>query len=176
MSRPPTGRSCERSTPARAAPISARILVGGVGQLYQGDLDFGRVALERLGDIGPGIVVEDLSYGAVAVAQRLEELAPERLVLVGAVARGRPPGTVERRAVTTVAAPEQVQRSVADAVTGYVHIDLVLDVAGGLGVLPADTVVVEVEPATVEPSVRLSPVIERALDEALALVRAELLE
>ena len=78
--------------------------------------------------------------------------------------------------MTTVAAPEQVQRSVADAVTGYVHIDLVLDVAGGLGVLPADTVVVEVEPATVEPSVRLSPVIERALDEALALVRAELLE
>jgi len=67
-----------------------------------------------------------------------------------------------------------LQRSVADAVTGYVHVDLVLDVAHGLGVLPGDTVVIEVEPATVEPSERLSVVAERALDEALALVRAEL--
>jgi len=150
-------------------------VVGGVGELYQGDLDLGRVAVERLGDLRSGVVVEDFSYGAVAVAQRLEELAPRRLVLVSAVARGRAPGTVERRSAAGAAAraPEDVQRSVADAVTGYVHVDLVLDVAGGLGVLPADTVVIEVEPATVEPSERLSPVAERALDEALALVRAE---
>ena len=150
-------------------------VVGGVGELYQGDLDLGRVAVERLGDLRSGVVVEDFSYGAVAVAQRLEELAPRRLVLVSAVARGRAPGTVERRRAAGAAAraAEDVQRSVADAVTGYVHVDLVLDVAGGLGVLPADTVVIEVEPATVEPSERLSPVAERALDEALALVRAE---
>jgi hydrogenase maturation protease len=152
-----------------------RVLVGGVAHLYQGDLDLGRLALERLGDAGPGVVVEDLSYGAVAVAQRLEELAPERLVLVSAVARGRAPGTVERRTPDASAwTPEQVQRSVADAVTGYLHVDLVLDVAQGLGVLPDDTVVVEVEPASVEPSEHLSTVAERALDEAVALVRAEL--
>jgi len=166
-----------RSTPARAALTSPRVLVGAVGQLYQGDLDLGRVAVERLGDLGPEIVVEDLSYGAVAVAQRLEELAPQRLILVAAVARGRVPGTVERRSATAVArTPQEIQRSVADAVTGYVHVDLVLDVAHGLGVLPPETLVVEVEPATVEPSERLSPVAERALDEALALIRADLLE
>jgi hypothetical protein len=155
---------------------SIRVLVGGVAQLYQGDLDLGRLAVERLVALDrDDVLVEELSYGAVAVAQRLEELAPERLVLVGAVARGRAPGTVERRTATPIAlTPEEVQRSVADAVTGYVHVDLVLDVAHGLGVLPADTIVVEVEPAAVEPSDRLSPVAERALVEALAIVRASI--
>jgi len=70
--------------------------------------------------------------------------------------------------------PEELQRSIGDAVTGYVHVDLVVDVAHGLGVLPHDTFVIEVEPATVEPSESLSAVAERALGEALALVRAEL--
>ena len=149
-------------------------MIAGVAQLYQGDLDLGRIAVERLAELEcDDIVVEELSYGAVAAAQRLEELAPERLILVSAVARGRPAGTVERRRAAPVElTPEEVQRSVADAVTGYVHVDLVLDVAHGLGVLPADTVVVEVEPAVLEPSVGLSPVAERALEEALALVRA----
>jgi len=161
-----------------SAPFSRserpRVLVGGVAQLYQGDLDLGRLAVERLAALeSDDVLVEELSYGAVAVAQRLEELAPERLVLVGAVARGRTPGTVERRTAAPISLkPEEVQQSVADAVTGYVHVDLVLDVAHGLGVLPADAILVEVEPAAVDPSDRLSPVAERALAEAVALVRA----
>ncbi|MEJ7744110.1 MAG: hypothetical protein WKF73_17155 [Nocardioidaceae bacterium] len=55
--------------------------------------------IERLQaeDLGPGVLVEELHYGAVAVAQRLEDLRPDALVLVSAVRRGRPPGTVERR-------------------------------------------------------------------------------
>ena len=65
-----------------------QILVGGVGELYQGDLDLGRRAVERLGteDLGPGVLVEELHYGAVAVAQRLEDLRPDLLILIGAVA------------------------------------------------------------------------------------------
>jgi len=152
-----------------------RVLVGGVAHLYQGDLDLGRLALERLGDVGTGVLVEDLSYGAVAVAQRLEELEPERLVLVSAVTRGRPPGTVERRTPDGAArTPDEVQRSVADAAMGYLHVDLVLDVAQAFGVLPPDTVVVEVEPASVEPAEQLSPIGARALEDAVALIRAEL--
>jgi Ni,Fe-hydrogenase maturation factor len=99
------------------------VLVGGVGQLYQGDLDLGRLAAERLAAeaLGPDVLVEELHYGAVAVAQRLEELRPRALVLVGAVARGRRPGTVERRLIRNLhLPPERVQRAVGDAVTGYV--------------------------------------------------------
>ncbi|HWC11564.1 MAG TPA: hypothetical protein VG455_10105 [Acidimicrobiales bacterium] len=152
------------------------ILVGGVGQLWQGDLDLGRRAAERLALelAGPDVYVEDLYYGAVAVAQRLDELRPEALVVVGATSRGRPPGIVEVRTVAVLSlAEDAVQLAVADAVTGYVAVDLLLEVAGGLGALPPVTVVVDVEPATVEPGDDLSPEATAALEQAMDMVRAE---
>ena len=144
--------------------------------MYQGDLDLGRVAVERLlhEDLGPDVAVEEFSYGAVAVAQRLEELSPELLVLVGAKARGREPGSVERREVQPLPRPTaEMQAAVADAVTGYIDFDLVLDVAHGLGALPRRVVAVDVEPASVEPAERLSPQAEAGLARALELVRSE---
>jgi hydrogenase maturation protease len=152
------------------------VLVGGVGQLYQGDLDLGRVAAERLAGaaLGPDVLVEDLHYGAVAVAQRLQDLRPRALVLVGAATRDRPPGMVERRRIRDLRLPpEQVQRAVADAVTGHVTLDLVVEVAAGFGALPARTTTVEVEPAQTEPTERLSPQAGAALEAAIGLVRAE---
>ncbi len=152
------------------------VLVGGVSQLYQGDLDLGRVAVQRLEgeDLGHNVTVEDLHYGGVAVAQRLQDLRPDTLVLVGAAARGRPPGTVERRRILEVtASPAELQEAVAGSITGYVGIDLVLEVAAGFDVLPARTIAIEVEPALTDPSDQLSAQAETALDEALDLVRAE---
>ena len=159
-----------------AAPTDSSIVIGGVGHLYQGDLDLGRVAVERLAhdNLGPGVVVEEFSYGAVAVAQRLEELRPEVLVLVGAVARGREPGTVERHEVTVLPRdPMEIQGAIADAVTGYIDLGLVVEVAHGLGALPPRTVTIEVEPARTEPSDQLSPQAEAALAQAVELVRRE---
>ena len=155
----------------------ARAVVGGVAHLYQGDLDLGRRAEEHLahGSLEPGVVVEEFSYGAVAVALRLQELQPELLVLVGAKARGRAPGSVERREITALPRPVgEIQGAIADAVTGYIDLDLVLEVAHGLGVLPERTVTIEVEPESTEPSEQLSPAAEAGLIEALELVRREL--
>jgi hydrogenase maturation protease len=159
-----------------AAPTDSRVVVGGVGHLYQGDLDLGRVAVERLAhdDLGAGVTVEEFSYGAVAVAQRLEELRPDVLVLVGAVGRGREPGTVERREITSLPRdPMEIHGAIADAVTGYIDLDLVVEVAHGLGALPPRTVAIEVEPARTEPSEQLSPQAEAALAQAVDLVRSE---
>jgi hydrogenase maturation protease len=153
------------------------VLVGGVGQLYQGDLDLGRLAVERLAaePLGSNVLVEELHYGAVAVAQRLQELRPRALVLVGAVARGRPPGEVERRPIRDLRLPpERVQQAIGDAVTGYVTLDLLVEVAAGLGALPARTTAIEVEPAQTGPAERLSEQAQAALETALGLVRAEL--
>ena len=153
-----------------------RLVVGGVGHLYQGDLDLGRVAVERLAhdDLGAGVTVEEFSYGAVAVAQRLEELRPDVLVLVGAVGRGREPGTVERREVAALPRdPLEIHGAIADAVTGYIDLDLVVEVAHGLGALPPRTVTIEVEPARTEPSEQLSPQAEAALAQAVELIRSE---
>jgi Ni,Fe-hydrogenase maturation factor len=152
-------------------------VVGGVSELYQGDLDLGRLAVERLAgeDLGSGVLVEDFHYGGVAVAQRLEDLRPAALVLVGAHARGRPPGSVERRRLDPpVLDPVDAAAAVADAVQGYVAIDLVVEVAAALHVLPQRTVAIEVEPAVTDVGEHLSPEAAEGLEEALRLVRAEL--
>lgn len=126
----------------------------------------------RRHDLGPEVLVEDLHYGAVAVAQRIEDLGPEGLVLVGAEARGLAPGTVTRRRVQVPLAGD-TQEAVEQAVTGYVSIELALRVAAGLGVLPARTVTIEVEPETTEPSEQLSGTAIRALEEVVHLVELE---
>lgn len=110
----------------------------------------------------------------MAVAQRLEELRPDLLILVGAVVAGRPPGTVERREFRSRLSEADVQRAIGEAVTGYVGVDLVLEVAAGLGALPSRAVAIEVEPARIESAEELSSEAEGALEEALDLVRAEL--
>ncbi len=152
------------------------VLLGGIYELFQSDLDLGRLAVEQLrGEgLGPEVHVEDLHYGAVAIVQRLEELRPDTLVLVTAVRRDRPPGTVERRRLQPSRVdPSAFQAAVGDAVTGYVHIDLLLEVASGFGALPARTVAVEVEPERVGPGAELSGLVSAALEQALELVRAE---
>lgn len=152
------------------------VLVGGVGQLYQGDLDLGRRAADRLqGEgLGPETGVEELTYGAVAVSQRLEELKPGTLILVGAEPRGEPPATVRRRRIETPDVDTaSAQGAVADAITGYVAIDLVVEVAAALGALPPRTVTIEVEPVRTGPSEELTPEGQAALERALNMVRAE---
>ncbi len=154
------------------------LLIGGVSELYQGDLDLGRLAVERLqGEhLGRGVLVEELHYGAIAVAQRLEELRPPALVLISAVRRDRAPGTVVRRLIDPpTLAPSDVQAAVGDAVTGYVHPDLVVEIAAALGALPPRTITVEVEPEVVGPGEGLSVSAATGLETALSLVRAEAL-
>lgn len=153
------------------------VLVAGVGELYQGDLDLGRIAVERLAEwtLPPWVQVEELSYGAVAVAQRLEDLRPRALLLVTAIARDRPPGSVTRHEVADLPVdPVEVQRYVADAVTGYVDIDVLSVVANAMGCLPAHTVVFEVEPDSTTPGLELSAPALAGLTRALELVFAEI--
>lgn len=156
--------------------VTGWTLIGGVGQLFQGDLDLGRLAVEELSglDLGPHVLVEELHYGAVAVAQRLEELAPLGLILVGAEAKGREPGSTQRRWVprATIDA-ETAQQSIVDASTGYVGIDLIIDVAQAFEVLPARTVVVDVEPLAVSSGSPLSEPACRGLVAAVEMVRIE---
>jgi len=152
------------------------IFVGGVSELFQSDLDLGRLAIERLQEEtwAADVVVEELHYGAVAVAQRLEDVRPEVLVLISAVRRDRPAGMVERRRIDPPhLSPADLQAAVGDAVTGYVHVDLIIDVATGFGVLPRRTVSVEVEPETTSCGEGLSDSARLGLEVALDLARAE---
>ncbi|MEE9179195.1 MAG: hypothetical protein V3U46_12280 [Acidimicrobiia bacterium] len=153
-----------------------RIVVGGVSQLYQGDLDFGRHAVESLSSLewSLDVVVEDFHYGAVAVSQRLDDLEPDALILVGAEARRRPPGTIHRtrvdRSVPDVA---QARDSVEAAVTGYVTIGLLIDVIKALGSAPGRIVVFEVEPKTTGPSSEMSEEAVEALGVVIGALKKE---
>ncbi len=153
------------------------ILVAGVAELFQGDLDLGRRAVMRLAaeGLGDDVVVEELSYGGVAVAQRLQDMRPEALVLVACHPRaGRVPGSVQRREIgPPELTPAELQLAVGDAVTGYVTVNLLIEVAQAFEALPARTVCFEVEPASVEPSDQMTAEAEAGLEEALGLVRAE---
>lgn len=152
------------------------VLVGSVSELFQSDLDAGRYLVERLADVdlGPDVRVESLHYGAIAVAQTIQDINPGTLVLASAIARERRPGSITRYLLPPVLlTPEETQVAVGDAVTGYVSPDLLIEVAAGLGALPPRVIVFEIEPVLVGPGDRMSPEVGAAVDELIGLVRTE---
>lgn len=135
--------------------MSDRVLVAGVGYRNLRDHSVGPELTDRLagyswrGDVS----VEDLSYGPIAVVQRLEDDPPERrfsrAVFVAGVARApsRAPGEVYAYRWDGVLPDHaEIQRAVSEAVTGVILLDNTLIVARHFGVLPDEVVVVEVEP------------------------------
>ena len=132
-----------------------RTVVGGIGYRNLRDHSLGIALFDELEHEAqpPGLLVEDLSYGPVAVAQWLLDEAREspitRAILVGAIGRedGRPPGTIcAYRWDRVLPSAEEIQRAVADAVTGVILLDNTLIVTAWMRALPEETIVVEVEP------------------------------
>jgi hydrogenase maturation protease len=150
-----------------------RVLVGGIGYRNLRDGSVGpRVAdllAERAGD---GIEVEDVSYHPVGLSQNLQERRPyDRVVLVSAIRRGRPPATIEAyRWDGSLPPDEEIQARVAEVVTGVISLDNTLVVCGALGGLPDDVRVIEVEPADDDWGETFSPQVEAALPEVLEAV------
>jgi hydrogenase maturation protease len=142
-----------------------RLLVAGVGNVLRRDDGFGPAVLDRLGGLPDGVEVVETGIGGIALLQEL--LAGcDGLVLVDAVDRNDPPGTV------VVLEPEV--RATAEHVPD-VHLanpQRVLDMAGAMGVLPERVAIVGCQPAEVDTlDDRLSPEVERALDVAAARVQ-----
>jgi hydrogenase maturation protease len=145
-----------------------RVLVGGVGYRFLRDGSVGPYMADLLAERANGqIEVEDLSYHPVGLSQNLQQREPyDRLVLVGAVRRGREPGTVEAYRWSGELPPrDEIQKRVSEAVTGVISLDNLLIVCGALGGLPDDVRVVEVEPADEEWGDGFSPAVEARLAE-----------
>lgn len=134
-----------------------RVVVAGIGYRNLRDHSIGVAVVDRL-EARPwpaDVVVEDLSYNPIAVVQRLEDEPPERrferAVVVAAVERGRAPGTVTAyRWDGALPGDEEIQRAVTEAVTGVIVLDNTLIVTQHFAALPAEVLVVEVEPAVHE--------------------------
>ena len=141
---------------ATPAPSSVgRVLIGGVGYTNLRDRSIGPLLIERLQrrNWPADVVVEDVSYGPIDVLFKLQaEPSGFRLgVFVGAVARGRPEGTVERYVwQAPTLSVDELQERVSEAITGVVSLENLLHILRHFGALPARTVVIEVEPEAEE--------------------------
>ena len=132
-----------------------RAVIGGVGYRNLRDHSLGIVMSDELEALAnpPSLLVEDLCYGPVAVAQWfLDEARTDpitRAVFITAIARedGRAPGTISAYRWDHVLPPDdEIQRCVVDAVTGVIFLDNTLIVVEWMKALPDDTIVIEVEP------------------------------
>lgn len=159
--------------------VSTRTVVAGVGYRNLCDHSLGLVLSDELAPIAnpPALLVEDLSYGPVAVAQWFADearVAPiTRAIFVSAIERadGRPPGTVAvYRWDRVLPEPDAIQRAVSDAVTGVILLDNTLIVTAWMKTLPAETIVVEVEPLKHEFGDDLSAPVAAVYDDVKRLV------
>ncbi len=145
-----------------------RILVGGVGYRYLRDDAVGVYMTDRLAASATnGIEMEDLGYHPVGFTQNLQDRPDyDRIVLVGAMTRGREPGTVTSYRWDHVLPPaKEIQDRVSEAVTGVISLENLLIVTEAFGAFPEDVRVVEVEPADESWGDGFSPVIEAKLGE-----------
>ncbi|HUR23967.1 MAG TPA: SpoIIE family protein phosphatase, partial [Acidimicrobiales bacterium] len=136
--------------------------VGSFGKPGMRDLDFGRQVIDCLQQLEwpAGVVIEELPCSPALVLNRLQELRPTKVVLLGAVTRGdEPPGRLRRYAFHHATMPD---------------VDHSLTVARQWGGLPADTVVIEVEPADTGYGPGFSEALAGSFDAIIDLVREEL--
>lgn len=154
-------------------PAPARVLIGGVGYRFLRDGALGPSLADALAPrAGDGVEVEDLGYHPVGFTHNLQARPPyDRIVLVGAVARGRQPGTVTAyRWDHVLPSVKEIQERVAEAVTGVISLDNLLIVTEAFGALPADVWVVEAEPADEGWGEGFSPEVESKLAQIEATV------
>ena len=150
-----------------------RVLVGGVGYRFLRDESVGPWAIEQLHERArEDVEVEDLGYHPVGFIHNLQEREPyDRIVLISAVRRGRPAGTVDvYRWDGELPDPDAIQERVAEAVTGTISLDGLLIVTEALGPMPDDVRVVEIEPGPEGWGEEFSPDVAARLDEVLETV------
>ena len=94
------------------------------------------------------VEVREMNWGPVAIVQdfqsRVEQ--PQRVILIGALDRGLPHGTVTSRRWSGGAFDAAaVQRRMFEAVTGIISLDNLLVIGTHFGIWPRDTFTVEVQ-------------------------------
>jgi hypothetical protein len=165
--------------PAAWTGRAVRTLVGSIGYRNLRDHSAPFDVLEQLEreDLGPDVVLEDISYNPVAVVQWLDSLDEDtrfsRVVLVASVQRaGRAPGVVTVREWDRVLpSDEGIQQAITEAVTGIIALDNTLIIAGYFRALPPHVTIVEIEPLEHSFGAELSGPVRLGVSEAVARIR-----
>ncbi|MDQ5850764.1 MAG: hydrogenase maturation protease [Chloroflexota bacterium] len=151
------------------------VLIAGVGYQNMRDQSVGPDVMPALSQLDWPAETEilHLHFGPIHVVQWLEERPGhfDRMVFVAAVARGRKPGGVYWYRWEGILPPaEEIQQRIGEAVMGVIDLDNLLIVAQHFRVLPADVIVVEVEPEDTGWGVGFTPGVEAALPTVIETV------
>ncbi len=153
---------------------SARVLVVGVGNVLHGDDGFGVAVAERLSRrrLPAGVTVAETGIGGIHLVHELMS-GYDALVVIDAVDRGRPPGTVMviDAEVTDVRGLEVGERHDLLADMHLATPERALMVARAAGVLPERTLIIGCQPARIDTlEIGLSPTVSDAVTSAIAEV------
>jgi hydrogenase maturation protease len=148
----------------------SRVLVAGVGNIFLGDDGFGVEVARRLGDepVAPDVTIADFGIRGVHLAYELLE-GYDTLVLIDAVSRGDPPGTVSVIQATTDPADGDGVLAAMDA--HGMNPGAVLAMVGDLGGQVGQVLVVGCEAASLDHGIGLSAPVTAALPAAVEAVR-----
>ncbi len=146
------------------------ILVAGIGNIFLGDDAFGVEVATRLSteELPDGVRVVDAGIRARHLAYELLDGRYDTAILVDAVSRGGPPGTLY------VIEPEldSGRPEPPAAFDGHsMNPEAVLGFLAAVGRPSTRIVIVGCEPACIDERMGLSPPVAAAVDEALAVVR-----
>ncbi len=151
--------------------MSSRVLVAGIGNVFLGDDGFGvEVARQLMREPAlPGVAIADVGIRALHLAYELLE-PPDLLLIVDAVSRGEPPGTVYLIDVD----PGAAETGLGDA--HGITVSAVLATLRALGGTPPRTRLVGCEPAFIGEAMELSPTVAASVPRAVAMVRRAIRE
>ena len=143
------------------------VLVAGIGNLFLGDDGFGVEVVHRLRRraVPDGVDVVDYGIRGVHLAYDLLDEGYATLILVDALARGEPPGTLTVVEADPAAAADQ---GPVDAHS--MSPDVVLSALHRLGGRPPRVLVVGCQPAVLDEGMRLSAPVAEAVEDAVRVV------
>ncbi len=152
-----------------------KVLIAGVGNVLRGDDGFGVAVAQRLEavDLGASVRVIETGIGGIHLVQELFDHA-DALVVIDAVDRGRPPGTVMviEPEVADVEAMADLERWDFLADMHYTKPERAFMLAKALGVLPPRFLLVGCQPVDAERvGTGLSEPVEAAVGVAVDEVR-----
>ena len=151
--------------------MATRTLVAGIGNIFNGDDGFGSEVAQRLASrsMPEGVRVEDYGIRGVHLAYELLE-GYDLLVLVDALPRGEPAGTV------SVIEPDLDFGDVPPVDSHQLDPVAVLAMVAKLGGEIGRVLVVGCEPADVGDGIGMSAPVSAAVDDAIRMVEEILTE
>ena len=145
--------------------MSRRVLIAGIGNVFLGDDGFGVVVAGKLAarPLPAGVAVADIGVRALHLAFDLLD-PPALLVVVDAVDRGAPPGTV------SLIEP-RIDSAFADIPDAHsMNLATVVAAVRGLGGDMPPVLLVGCQPDSIDERMGLSPTVANAVPAAVALI------